>query len=300
MNIKVIDLSWYEAPKDIDYLKLSTQVDGVILRAAYSTRKDVYFEEHYKRFSDLGMPLGVFHFITDYHSAEQQANIMFEAVQGKNFQLDYWCDVELEKNARPLTRATVERYMQLVDKEIAEFDIYSSRYYWDSIMGCSIYKDRKLWIAHYGATSPLMPVTGGWVKWWLWQHTDRAVYEGYPGGIDSSLFCGTKQNYEDWTGSTLPPNPPDDEPIFYVECIAQVALNIRSTPDSSSPSNIVGTLLNGDVVGVIEEYLSWLKIDKGWISSYYTQRVEDPNPPEDLTYEQKTDICYAWYKESHP
>ena len=296
MTIKIIDISAWQKPENIDYLKLSTEVDGVILRAAYGTWKDTQFETHYAKLSALGVPVGAYHFIVEYKTASEQAQVFADAVYLKQFQLGYWCDVELENGATRLTRATVDTYVNSLNgRGLSDIGFYTSRYYWDQIMRCNTYKNAKLWIAHYGAVSPLLPATGGWTSWWLWQYTSSGRLSSMGvHDIDHNYFWGGADDYNEWTGQDV--SIPNDEPLYEAECIATVAVNIRRDPWVAD--NVVGTLLNGEKRAVYEERNGWLRIPEGWVSGAYMKRVEVvvPTEPSDA---EKLARLWAIHPEAH-
>ena len=65
------------------------------------------------------------------------------------------------------------------------------------------HKHRKLWLANYQVTKPMLPIGGGWTDWWLWQFTDRGRHPGYPSQLDTNRFAGTTEAYLKWVGKTV-------------------------------------------------------------------------------------------------
>jgi len=301
--MKIIDISAWQDPAKIDYAKIATQVNGVILRGAYGIWKDTRFAQHYATFKRLGVPLGIYHYLVEYKSALEQAGIFYNIVSGvgviDDFKLGVWCDVELELGAIPLTRKTVDTYINsLQGRGLSDIGMYSSRYYWDSIMKTDYYKNQKLWIANYGATSPALPATGGWTKWWLWQYTKYGVLDGYAGGLDTNHFWGTPADYNAWVGKVVVDPAEPRVPLYTVECIATVMMNIRQQPFVAN--NIVGTLKNGEKRDVYAESNGWLNIKEGWISAAYTIRVTDiPEPPVVLSLEEKVERLWQANPQLH-
>jgi hypothetical protein len=307
----------------MDYDKVAGEVDGAILRVAYGNRKDREFETHYKNFSQRGVPLGVYHYLVEYVSAQDQINAFIEYITDvaslgngwgevltKKFQMGTWTDVELENGAPALTANTVHSYINGLETITQrEVGIYSSRYYWDAIMKTDRYKSRKFWVAHYGAAIPLLPITGGWDNWWMWQHTTNFILQGYNNfyngqrvGVDGNHFWGNADDFNEWVGEiVIPPPPVPSEPLYQVEVTAS-ALNVRSQP-YVQPGNIIGGLYDGDIVDVYGESSGWLKIDYngnvGWISGYYTRRVEEPPTKPEPTYQEKLDLLWSIHPELH-
>lgn len=316
MTVKILDISAWQPPSSLKYTRIAEQIDGVVLRAAYGTRPDIHFETHLRRFHNLGVPIGAYHYIVNYRSAraqfdvfKQQVNVIqtldlgngFGEVVQEVFEKGFWCDVELEPGAEPLTRQRVDQYMALAEAEFGEFGIYTSRHYWDQIMRTDAYKSRKLWVAHYGAATPYLPATGGWDRWWMWQYTSRGRLDGYSGNLDLNHFWGTREDYNEWIGSEVAlPGPDPDEPMYQVEIVNCNFLNIRKDPfiPSNPKQNVVGQYRNGDVADVWAERHGWLQTDKGWISAAYTQRVAEPDPePPVMGVDQKVEVMWAALRE---
>jgi len=183
----IIDISYHQRPENINYAKLAQQIDGVILRAAYGTGApgkfegaDPAFERHYDEFHKRGIPVGAYHYITEYQPIEEQARLFIDTVRGKEMQLGYWCDVEIEKKADKLTAKSVIRWMELVEAELGECGIYVGFYGWHDIMGAEAhrYSDRKLWLAAY-VKEPMDYIPGDWTDYYLWQYTSTGKLDGY-------------------------------------------------------------------------------------------------------------------------
>jgi len=295
--IKIIDISHHVDSAYMDYAKVAQEVDGVILRIAYGNRKDTELETHYAGFSRYGVPMGGYHYLVEWTNAQNQFQTFQKAIEGKTFQLDFWPDVELEKGAIPLTRPTVEAYHAKLEDLIGKKQgFYSSRYYWDTIMKTDHYKDRKFWVANYGASIPAMPVTGSWKSWWMWQYTTNYILQGYSRyynglrvGVDGNHFYGGIAEFNDWVGEDIiVPGPEPDKPLYRVEVIT-TELNVRSTPIYlADGSNIVKSVFDGDILDVFAEERGWLQTPDGWVSGFYTRLYEEEqSEPEPMTLEER-------------
>ena len=210
--IKIVDISYHQDPSKIDYDKLAASADGFILRAAYGTGvegkwygTDPAFNKHYEElYIKRGKPCGAYHYIVAYKPISEQVEVMYNAVKGKKLALGLWCDVELEKNADPLTAKHVIEYMTQAEAKMGRFGIYNGHWCWMDIMGAEEgrYADRKLWMSAYTA-SPDDYIPHGWNKWWLWQYTSSARLPGYYGNLDVSYFHGSKAEFNAWIGGNV-------------------------------------------------------------------------------------------------
>lgn len=282
--IKIIDISAHVISDKMDYDKVASEVNGVILRGSYGSQPEKEFENHYQGFHGK-LPIGIYHYLVEYDSPLEQLNRFKSYVLGKEFQLGYWADIELEKGAPELTAGTVNEYIRIAELELGvKYGFYSSRTYWDRIMRTDRYKDRKFWVANWGVSHPAMPVTGGWENWWLWQDTTNYILQGYNHfwngkrvGVDASNFWGGAEDYNTWVGDeVVVPEPAPGTPMYQVEVVTH-ALNVRSQPFVGD--NKVGGVYDGDILNVFAESNGWLNIGWGWCSGAYTRRIEVPDPP---------------------
>lgn len=242
---QLIDISYYQDPDDIDYSVLASQIDGVILRAAYGTgvdnrwanQPDPEFNRHYREFKELGTPIGAYHYIVEYKSVDAQITILKQALDGKELdhiwvwdgekyvkQLAFFADVELESGAPALTRKTVIEYMTKAEAYFGEkIAIYTGAWCWNPIMGNdNPYSDRLLWVGSY-TSKPYMPI--GWDDYWIWQYTSSGRLNGYPSNLDMNRVDDNK-----WLLH-------NEEP----EVIEPLKINLMSQKDSRWASNKLGT-----------------------------------------------------------
>jgi len=271
----IIDISFWQAPLRIDYDKLAEQVDGMILRAAYGTSKDIHFDQHYAELSARGVPLGAYHYLIGSQSMSRQAVAFATILEGKQLKLGTWMDVEDIRSGTRLYRNQVLEYASLVP----DSGIYTSRSRWHEIMGGAYLTDRKLWVAHYTtASQPLMPV--GFDSYWLWQHTSSGRLDGYAGNLDMNRFGGSEQEWLAWIGEEeeLEPEPEPDEPLFQARVYSWATpyVNVRAEPSLSAGK--VGFKYPLAVTDVMSTVPDWYEVPEGWMMSRFLERL-DYDPP---------------------
>jgi GH25 family lysozyme M1 (1,4-beta-N-acetylmuramidase) len=293
MSIKVIDISYWQ--QGVNYAVLAPNIDGVILRAAWQNYKDTMFETHYAGFANHGIPVGVYHYITGYVSPRLQAEAFAAAIKGKELRLGLWNDVEEQREGLALTRAQVLEYHRIAEGLVGEMGVYTSASKWDAIMRQPDLSSRKLWIANYGVLKPMLPRTGGWQSWWLWQYSDKGTLPGYHSSLDMNHFNGDKVAFDAWVGNGTTPEPPIGGDVMYViEMLGNLV--IRSAPNGLATGAYA---LKGETHHSSEMQDGWYKIARqgvtGWISglTQWTRitKVEQPPEPEPpvppLTIEQR-------------
>ena len=90
----IIDISYWQNPRNINYDRLAAAISGVIIRAAYGSGvpnkwegADIEFENHYREFTKRGVPVGAYQFITEYQPLAEQVGVAINAINGKTLQL---------------------------------------------------------------------------------------------------------------------------------------------------------------------------------------------------------------------
>lgn len=221
----IIDISFWQDPRLINYDLLASQIDGVIIRAAYGTSKDTKFETHYTEFRKRNVPVGAYHYILGNVSIPSQANAFLSYTAGKTLDLGLWMDVEDTRAGTKLSRKQVLDYAALVPSA----GVYTSYYKWLEIMGGAYLTDRKLWVAHYGATTPKLP--DGWTEYALWQYTSEGRLDGYNGNLDCNRR-GTVRPVEPEPEPTIPdglldvPHYSQTDPLWAQDIIGASNFNV--------------------------------------------------------------------------
>lgn len=278
----IIDISFWQTPQQINYDLLAKQIDGVIIRAAYGTSKDIHFDRHYREFITRGVLVGAYHYLIGSASPADQAKAFLEFTAQKELRLGRWMDIEATGSGTRLHRNQVLEYAALMPADVG---VYTSHSKWQEIMGGAYLTGRKLWVAYYTTTAlkPLLPV--GFDYYWLWQYTKTGRLPGYSGNLDLNRFGGTEAEFAAWIGGEAEPPAPEPEPPVDVEPlykavvknIAPDRLNVRNKPNGK----IIGKLHTGDKVEVWQEQSGWCRIGVDrWVSGQYLQKLaETPEPP---------------------
>jgi lysozyme len=199
----IIDISSYQNPKNINYATLAQQVSGVIIRCAYgsgaygSSLPDAYFQQHYAEFKKLGVPIGTYHFLTEYQRLDEQIELVMSQITGKTFELGYHADVEFESGATRLTRATVDEYIRRMDEILGrKIGIYTGAWTWNPIYNYEpAHLDRLHWVAGYSESWSDSYLPKGWTDKWLWQYTSSAFLKGYGYRLDANKIYLTDEQF---------------------------------------------------------------------------------------------------------
>lgn len=333
------DISFYEddpeTPQGIDFIKLKASAGYVVVRAGQNLWVDTDFKANWKEAKKAGIPRGSYWFYDSRAEPKKQAELWVKQFDGDFGELPLFADLE-ESYGGPYKGwknwvTFLDRLKQLVPGK--EISIYTAYYYWrdnapnSSTQAASLnyFKQYPLWIAHYGATTPLVPLPWKTGEWLFWQYTesgDGKLYGCESNSVDLNYFNGdlaalkTRFNLPDTQPDPDPDPTPDPDPndpgvptgkIYKV--IAQPSLKVRSGPGVTYES--IGLLYPNEQIEEIgaNSDRSWIRIlrlpDKGltgWSFGAYLQQVNstdptDPTPtPEDPATQVDFDNNKPWYK----
>ncbi len=122
----------------------------------------------------------------------------------------------------------------------------------------------KLWNAAYTANE-LLPI--GWSSSWIWQYSSSGTVSGIPTRCDMNAIAK----------ETLAPGPaPEPQPASQVQIVhCYILAAHKSASLLSLPS---GWFRTGDITPIVSmasdsRGVLWIQTGKGWIKSYYTQKV---------------------------
>lgn len=293
-NIIGTDVSFYQdnpaTPQTIDF---DAMVSGgavfTIIRAGQNTWGDRDFKVNWNNAKGK-LPRGSYWFYDSRIDPKVQAEKWLSMFDGNDFgELPLWCD--FEDNYNGPFKGWKQWYnfivhVQTIFPENTRIGIYTGYYYWKEntrsvgIPSASLeyFKQFPLWIANYGAASPLVPEP--WDTWDLWQFTDNG--DGTKYGVESlnidlNYFNGTKEEFYDRLVIGLPSPEPEEPEVpeepeegdltMRYEYINTVG-NMSIRPEPTTSNVPIGTLDRG-VKGLGNEIRDlpngdrWVKILEG-------------------------------------
>lgn len=194
VKLKIIDISSYQRPQDIDYDRFVTNIDGVILRVGFtgygtgeSYYKDAYFERHYQEFLSRGVPIGAYWYSCANEPGEGKAEavFMYNIIKNKKFSLPIYWDTEDAHHQRPtstkgLTDAGLE-FLSYLESKGYYVGVYASASWLNSELDMSRLGKYDVWVAHYGVSAPSYSKPYG-----MWQFTDKLSVSGFKSGVDGN------------------------------------------------------------------------------------------------------------------
>ena len=215
----VVDISKWNGNINFGTMK-SSGVKGVMMRAAYSTSKDVKFDYNSQQCEVYGIDYGVYQFATFHYNttkdaamtkAKTQADYLISILKGKKIKGYVCLDLELESNyklnmtADELTDVT-NYYCDLIQKAGYNPMVYCSvSWLQNNLVASRIHAP--FWIAYYNDTGSYNFPNTGYGKYMnsidgkitMWQYTDKGNGAKY--GAESE-YIDLNRLYHSFTGAT--------------------------------------------------------------------------------------------------
>ncbi len=289
------DISFYqdlpETPQGVDFDKMKSAADFVIIRAGQNLWADPDFQVNWNAARGAGLPRGSYWFYDNRVDPLRQAELWFQILSGDLGELPLFADIEHQLKGQysgwRMWYDFLERIKTLVgDKEIG---IYTSPGYWrehapntlTQTDNLEYFHRYPLWIAHYGVDSPRLPKPWDSEEWLLWQFSsvgDGKAFGAESKGIDLNYFNGDVEVFQ--RRFSLPETDPD--PIDTGRYVVDLSLRFAPTEDSHSTL----ALKHGDELELLETSQDgdWLHVrladgSSGWSRKNYLQFLETPPPP---------------------
>lgn len=170
--------SWHV---DYNLLKKSGNADFMYIKATEGEHSaDNLFTENIKGAKSVNIPFGAYHFFHPYsvQSAVLQANFFWNTIKSSGYSLLPVVDVEItDSQDAPVIQATLRAFIQEFNRlsgikpMIYTYTSFSTRFIGNG------FTDFKLWIAHYGVSSPAS-VPGWGTGYTAWQYSDTGNVAG--------------------------------------------------------------------------------------------------------------------------
>lgn len=288
---QILDCSEYQAPRNLNYDRLCTSISGVILRSNYGTRKDVAFEQHYTEFKKRGIPVGVYSFVTNYMNVQVQARAFLDAIEGKEFELGIYADVEHEQYAERLTAKTVRDFILIIEMATErKMGIYTGAWAWDTMFSKAEYNEpnRAHWVAGYLSNWNARLMPRGWSKVHLWQYSSNVYLSGYNYRLDSNKLMVPEAEWQALLGEPVrykEVDEPQGEPekVLFEATVSSTVkdyLNVRWA--ANAKSTIVDKAYPGAKLSVYEvnsnvKLKPWYRIGiNRWVAGWHCIPSQPP------------------------
>ncbi|MBR3898432.1 MAG: hypothetical protein IKJ43_04045 [Bacilli bacterium] len=185
MEYKGIDVSKYQG--DIDFSKVSKNVDFVIIRIGYGmyeSQKDPKFEANYEGFRNLNVPVGVYHYsyARSIDEAKREADVVIKWLNGRNLNLPVYFDIEDKSQVnlgKNVLTSMCEAFCNKIEKAGYWAGIYANKYFYTTYLDYKKLCERyTIWVAQW---SDVNTFDG---KYDMWQYTSSGRISGINGNVD--------------------------------------------------------------------------------------------------------------------
>lgn len=285
-EIVIVDLSMWQGK--IDFAKLATKVDAVIMRAGYGNDYfDPRVDEYRRGCREYGIPFGLYWFVKPGKDFRKHAENFYIKWSEDPGNLPPVFDLEdrggLNKTA--LESWWQKMYNRFVEKSGLTMEYiatYTSPGFLNNAIGKTNWlKNTLLWVAHWTtAAQPIIPkewleiVNPKTWKFWQWSATGKGSDYGVSSRyIDLDRYNGTRAQFEAEFGLEPLPPPPGEKEMKYKVLVPD--LSIRSDPYVSA-TNKVGTRTLNEIIIPIKTSgdktypgAYWALDEKGWSAVQY-------------------------------
>lgn len=186
MAVQGIDVSKWQGNINFDLVKASG-IKFVMIRAGYgrySSQKDEYFEQNYKRAKAAGLGVGAYwySYATSPAQATEEAKVFCEVIKGKTFEYPVAFDIE-DKTQSGLARGTIDQIVMAFCSAMEKAGYYVSLYSYASFLNnkisASVRAKYDIWVAHFDVMTPAYNGVYG-----MWQNSDKYKVRGINGNVD--------------------------------------------------------------------------------------------------------------------
>ena len=186
---KIIDISFWQG--DVDFTKVATEVDLIIMRAAYGTSTDKKFVEYAEACRANKIPYGAYSYLTagTVERAEKEAEYFYK-VASLQKPLFYVLDVEYEAQTEQTTDAVVNAfYKKLRSMGAKKIGLYANRKR-PFMKDETVNQFDFLWVPRYGQNNGRADATHYPPKYScdLWQYTSKGSVKGIEGNVDMDMM----------------------------------------------------------------------------------------------------------------
>jgi lysozyme len=212
-----MDISIFQPNIDWDKVIAGTGISFVLVRVGDGSLADPLFARHWTEAKQAGLLRGAYFFLRQSVSAEQQAQMLLQALGGDAGELPPVVDIEDPRVNAPATYAGIAlAWLNAVQTQLNRQPIiYTGAWWWNpNMLIGGQYPDwapgYPLWVASYplkssvpttaqidgGVFAPILPKS--WTAWSIWQYSgDVATVDGItddrgrPAHVDFDAFNGT-------------------------------------------------------------------------------------------------------------
>lgn len=203
-----VDVSEFQTNVNYEKAVKDGGVEFAVIRASFgwhSGQKDKEFENHYKGFKSLGIPVGAYHYSYASTVGEMKKEVAYflECIKGKAFDLPCFIDIEdaaQRKASRRELTEMVKTWCEGIETAGYMSGVYTG-YYWlrDNMYADELIPKYDLWIASWGVERPTEYENVIWQFGGSTNLIRSTNVPGFIGDVDQDYL------YKDYQVKTEPP-----------------------------------------------------------------------------------------------
>ena len=180
--LKGIDISYHNG--EIDFSKVKSQVDFIIMRSGYGKKttdsKEVKFDIYYEEAKKNNIPIGTYwySYANTPEEALVEAQTFLNKVKGKKFEYPVFYDVEeksILNQGKEIVSKIIKTFLEEVEKNGYLVGLYSSASYLENLVDDEIKDKYIIWVAQWGKNIDKPKYNG---KWDIWQYSSKGHIDG--------------------------------------------------------------------------------------------------------------------------
>ncbi len=177
--IRFPDVSFYQGVIDWEYMRVTSDISRVIIRAGQGGWSDPKFEFNYSEAKRVGLQRGVYWFYDDRYSPRHQRELLVSMLGRDLPELPIFCDWERTYFGRYSGLGNVVAFMQDVERALPECKVgMYTGYYWflshsnaiRNYFHLKYLKTKPLWLAWYVSDFQRVKVPRPWTEINYWQY----------------------------------------------------------------------------------------------------------------------------------
>ena len=280
------DISFWGETVNFD--KMATMTDGVIIRAGQGGWLDPYAVEHLVE-SKGKLKRGVYWFYDDRYKPAHQAELLAGLLEWESIELGIWLDYERDYGGAYGSWRNFHTFLTEVKRLLPQYEvgIYTGYYYWlDKVPeeGWQYFKDCPLWLAWYTDNEADVWIPQPWTEMTMWQFTESG--DGFAYGLDPLVKKAIDLN--EVFGEDAPPviEPPVEEPVTgTVMGKLLYGMAIRTSASNEVDNKVggmwLGGVLEGELVGDMMRITTplFMTVKKDGVTYIETDTSPAPEPP---------------------
>jgi lysozyme len=189
-----IDVSYWQGTINWSQVRAAGKQFAIVRVSDGIGFEDPKFTTNWKGAKAAGLVVGAYQFFRPAQDVNRQADLMVSKLQSVGFgagDIPPVIDVEVTDGVSDATiAARVNQWLQRVQAKTGRLpSLYTSPGYWSGLGNPKPSPLPYLWVAHWGASCPLLPPNWGRLRFWQYSSSGRVA--GISGDVDLNLYNGS-------------------------------------------------------------------------------------------------------------